>query len=75
LGAFLGLLLEHPTILTGLAGLLIGLSLSIRKNFELASFFPSLKQQKKLSAFLWSIMGLGILYFVGLILFSILSSG
>ncbi len=75
LGAFFGILLEHPTLITGTAGLLIGLSLSIRKNFDLSSFFPSAKQQKKLKLLLWFAMTVGILYFVGLILFSILSSG
>lgn len=72
IGAFLGVLLDHPSLLTGVAGLLIGFSTSMQKNFELDSFFDHPKKQKRFQLFLKGLFIFGILYFVGVIIFSML---
>lgn len=54
-------------LLGGIAGLLIGFSLSIHKNFKVESFFSSKKSQKAFRIFTWLLFLCGLGYFVWLI--------
>lgn len=51
----------------GIAGLLIGFSLSIHKNFKIESFFSSSKLQRTFRIFTWLLLLCGLGYFVWLI--------
>lgn len=51
----------------GVAGLLIGFSLSINKNFKVESFFDSKNKQKIFRIFTWLLFLAGLGYFVWLI--------
>ncbi len=51
----------------GAAGLLIGFSLSIHKNFKVESFFSSKKAQKAFRIITWILFLIGLGYFVWLI--------
>lgn len=54
-------------ILGGIAGLLIGFSVSINKNFNIASFFKSDRKHKTFRMFTWFFFLAGLGYFVWLI--------
>lgn len=72
LGALADLILAGGWFLGFLAGILIGFSISIKENFDIETFFDTPKKQKLFYRFNWLILILGILYFVALVLFSIL---
>ncbi len=51
----------------GIAGILIGYSVGINKNFNVSSFFKLKEKQKIFELFSWALFLIGILYFVWLI--------
>ncbi|MFH0837690.1 MAG: J domain-containing protein [Patescibacteria group bacterium] len=67
IGYFTAVIIVGVGILGGVAGLLIGFSLSIHKNFKVESFFDSKKSQKAFRVFTWFLFLCGLGYFVWLI--------
>lgn len=64
---FVSIVIGGTAPLGALAGLLIGFSLSINKNFNVNSFFHSKKSGKSFRVFTWFLFALGLGYFVWLI--------
>lgn len=67
IGYFAAVIIGGAGLWGGLAGLLIGFSLSIHKNFKVASFFSSKKKQRVFRVFTWVLLLVGLGYFVWLI--------
>lgn len=67
IGYFVSYILGGGYLLGGLAGLCIGFSLSIGKNFNVRSFFQSDKAHKSFLVFTWLLFLVGIGYFTWLI--------
>jgi len=69
LGAFVAMILGGLSVLGAVAGFLIGLSVSVNRNFDLASFFSSDKKHKKFRILSMSLLLLGLAYFFWLFVF------
>lgn len=67
IGYFAVVIIGGVSLLGGVAGLLIGFSLSIHKNFKVESFFDSRNAQKTFRIFTWLLFLCGLGYFVWLI--------
>lgn len=67
IGYFAAVIIGGVGLLGGVAGLLIGFSLSIGKNFKVESFFSSKKKQRAFRIFTWALFFVGLGYFVWLI--------
>ncbi len=67
IGYFAAVIIGGAGLSGGIAGFLIGFSLSIHKNFKVESFFDSKKKQKTFRIFTWVLFLIGLGYFVWLI--------
>jgi curved DNA-binding protein CbpA len=67
IGYIAAVIIGDAGFLGGLAGVLIGFSLSLYKNFKVESFFDSKKKQKAFRVFTWLLFLCGLGYFVWLL--------
>jgi curved DNA-binding protein CbpA len=67
IGYIAAVIIVDVGVFGGVAGLLIGFSLSIHKNFKVESFFTSKKQQRAFRIFTWLLFLCGLGYFVWLV--------
>ena len=67
LGAFVAMILGGLSVLGAVAGFIVGFSVSVNRNFDLASFFAQDKKHKKFRLINRGLLFLGLGYFVWLI--------
>ncbi len=66
-GYLLGIILSGKGFLGALAGLFIGFSFGVNRHFDVSTFFELKRKQKLFELFTWGLFGMGLGYFVWLI--------